>query len=745
MHFPGAVGRLNALSAANTAAMVLGLVVTAIPAHAETGLPMTHLKGSAAVSAKVDSATTGYTDDPFLWLEEVEGERALDWVKTQSDGTLGKLSADARFATLERNARQILEASDRIPIATLGGDMVYNYWQDATNVRGVWRRMPLANYGRAGAAWETLLDLDALARAENENWVWQSAVCLAPDYQRCLIRLSRGGKDAAVVREFDLTTRSFVANGFNLPEAKQNTTWIDRDRLMIGRDFGEGTMTSSGYPATARIWRRGTDVSTAVEVFRGAVTDVSVSTLRLDSVQGPVLAVCRNRTFWTTECHVLTNGGSLVPVRIPDTAELRAVLDGRLIVRLQAELRIDEVVIPAGSVISTPMMGVTAASDVEVVARASREFAIQGARVTGGKILLDVLTNVQSRLVVAERVAGGSWTLRDVPVPPLGAGTIVGADYENSQVLWYFQSFIVPPAIFAVDVAGAGAPRMLISQPARFDATGLKAEQRFATSADGTRIPYFIVGTERALAASNKDSGGAATLLYGYGGFRISLQPAYLATLGGPWLRSGGVYVVANIRGGGEFGPDWHAAATLHKKQRSYDDFIAVAEDLIERGITSPKRLGIQGGSNGGLLVGAVTMQRPDLFNAVLCQVPLLDMLRYHLLLAGASWMGEYGNPDNADDRNYILTYSPYQRIVARSGGGHYPPVFFYTSTKDDRVHPGHARKMAARMAASGHDIYYYENMEGGHGGSANLAQRARKAAMEMVYLYQRLMDGSAQ
>jgi len=636
------------------------------------------------------------------------------------------------FAALRDRLLAIYDSKDRIPYVAARGGWLYNFWRDEANPRGLWRRTTLAEFQRPTPAWEVLLDLDALGKAEGENWVWHGANALYPDYDRCLLSLSRGGADATVVREFDVPTRSFVADGFTLPEAKTDVAWKDRDTITVGTDFGPGSLTDSGYPRLVKEWRRGTPLAEAVTIFEGQTTDVSVFGYR-EHDHGQVRDwVGRSPTFFTRELY-LRDGDVRRKLETPDDATAD-VWDDQLLVALRSAWTVGDTTWPAGALLATPFADFLAGGRAFTMLFApTPRTSLEGYTTTRTAILVTELEDVKSRVYVHRRAPGTptGWTRTRVDAPDVGALSASAYDEDTSDDYWFTESGYTTPA--TLSLASLEPPRRvpLKANPAFFDATGLVATQHFATSADGTRVPYFQVAR-----ADLVLDGTAPTILDGYGGFEVSMTPGYDATAGAAWLERGGVMVVANIRGGGEYGPAWHQAARGHARQRAYDDFIAVAEDLIARRVTSTPRLGIIGGSNGGLLVGVMLTQRPDLFGAVVCQVPPPDMRRYHKLLAGASWMEEYGDPDDPADWAAIATYSPYQNLRA---GVTYPRTLFTTSTRDDRVHPGHARKMVAALLAHGQDLLYYENIEGGHGGAADNQQAAYMSALAYAFFARQL------
>jgi prolyl oligopeptidase len=701
--------------------------------------PLLFLSVLFACPAMPQTPATPDSTDPYLWLEDVQGDKALDWVRERNAHSQKLLTAQPEFERTRSQLLEVLNAKDRIPAVTRRGDWLYNFWQDEKNKRGLWRRTTLAEYRKPVPQWETVLDLDALGAAENENWVWGGANCLGPSYRHCLISLSRGGADAKVVREFDAAKKEFVNGGFALPESKGDVDWIDADTIYVATDFGPGSMTDSGYPRVIKRWKRGTPLSAAVTVFEGETKDVAVH-VSVDLTPGFERTVFyRSLDFYNSKVFLLdrdAKGDKLVPLDIPSDAS-PAFLRDTLLLSLRSEMTVGAQRFPAGSLLHT---------NANAYLRGERELgalftptatrSLSGYTATKSHVLLNVIDNVAGKLEQWHK-HGDTFTRREVNAPypgSLGVSALhdpLVKDDPLAEAYWLsYTDFLTPDSLYLSSTAN-DQREVLKSRGALFDSTGMRAEQRFATSKDGTRVPYFVVWP-----AGAKADGENPTLLYGYGGFEVSLKPWYSGGFGRSWYRRGGVLVVANIRGGGEYGPAWHQAAVKAGKQRSYDDFIAVAEDLIANKITSPRHLGIMGGSNGGLLVGATVTQRPELFNAVVCQVPLLDMRRYHTLLAGASWMAEYGNPDLPEEWAFISPYSPYQNVKP---GVKYPRVLFTTSTRDDRVHPGHARKMAARMLAQGHDILYYENIEGGHGGAADNEQRAHLQALEFSYLWQQL------
>ncbi|MBL7498455.1 S9 family peptidase [Frankia sp. CNm7] len=668
-------------------------------------------------------------DDPHRWLEDIAGEAALAWVRERNAETFAELTQSADFAALRTQIREVLDADDRIPYPVTRGKHLYNFWRDAAHPRGLWRRTTLASYRDAAPDWEVVLDVDALAASEGENWVWHGARVLRPDYQLALVELSRGGADASVVREFDLVAKSFVDDGFFLPEAKSTVSWIDEDRVYVGTDFGEGSLTASGYPRVVREWRRGTPLDDAVPVFEGEPDDVSVGAYH-DPTEGFARDfVRRSVDFYRSELYLRTPAG-LVRVDVPDDAHASVHRDW-LLIATRSAWAVGESVYPAGALLAADFDAFLAGRrELEVLFEPDEHTSLDYHAWTRNHLIVVTLRDVKSQITVLTPTAAG-WTrapLADLPDTSSASICDTNPDVDDEYYL-NVSGYTQPASLYRGDVGEQ--PEILRQAPAFFPADGHAVSQHFAVSDDGTRVPYFVVGT----------GGPGPTLLYGYGGFEVSLTPGYSGTVGRAWLARGGTYVVANIRGGGEYGPNWHQSALRENRPRAYEDFAAVARDLVGRGITTPARLGIEGGSNGGLLMGVMLTRYPELFGAVVCSVPLLDMRRYHQLLAGASWVAEYGDPDDPADWAFLREYSPYQNVHPDR---RYPPTLVTTSTRDDRVHPGHARKMVARLRELGHDVRYYENIEGGHGGAADNEQLAHKLALTYEFLWRTLGTGPA-
>ncbi|MBI3927487.1 MAG: S9 family peptidase [Armatimonadetes bacterium] len=665
------------------------------------------------------------SQDPFGWLEEVEARAALDWVEERNRETLAELAGDPRFDVFRQQVDEILNSEARIPEPSMVGDAIYNFWQDDRHVKGIWRRTTLDGYCQDEPPWEEVLDVDCLAEAEGENWVFKGAAVLRPSCDRALIFLSRGGADARVVREFDLQSLQFLSDGFVLPEAKSGVAWRDRDHLYVSTDFGEGTMTRSGYPRIVKLWRRGEPLADASTLLQTDAGHVGLWPSVLHRPEGRYDLIVESKTFYAATRY-LVRGEALLPIPIPEDAELQELFDGWLFF----ELRSDWEGFRQGSLMAVRLEELLAGSGrFEVLLEPSERGSIAGVTSTRSYLLLNQLHDVTHRLYRCER-GSGAWERRRLELGHLGSVSVASRSSDSDRFFVSYTSFLEPSSLHLVS-GDSLATRRVKALPSFFDAGPMAVEQLETLSEDGTRVPYFVIRPEQFEA-----DGSHPTLLYGYGGFEVSLTPSYAATVGKAWLEHGGVYAVANIRGGGEFGPRWHQAALKANRDRAFEDFIAVAEDLIRRRITSPRRLGIQGGSNGGLLVGVAFTRRPDLFGAVVCQVPLLDMRRYHKLLAGASWMEEYGDPDDPEVWEFLRTYSPYHNL---SQDVEYPRVLFMTSTRDDRVHPGHARKMVALMKELGLPCYYYENTEGGHAGAADNRQRAFMLALGYTYLHRML------
>jgi prolyl oligopeptidase len=705
--------------------------------------------GALALALLSHGAALAQESDPHLALEAVESPDSLAWVKAQNDKTLPVLSGDPRFAGLQADALKILSAKDRIAQPNFIGQDVFNFWQDETHVRGVWRRMTLASYKTATPQWETVLDLDALAKAEGKNWIWKGADCRPKTHDRCLLNLSNGGKDAVTVREFDLTSKSFVEGGFSLPEGKQNIEWLDPDTLIMTRDWGPGATTDSGYGMVIKTLKRGQALSEAVEVFRGQKSDVSArpNVLR-DAAGNRVVLIERATDFFHSQVFLLDNGQAK-RLPLPEKLEIRGLIDGNLVFKIEEPWTFQYASVsrkfPAGALMeaspsllaANPNPGPTDALFISNDCDPCQLFApgprqsIDQVAVTDHRVVAVIYDNVRGGL--ASFTDRGEWGWKSEPLPVIdnASVSIVATADEGDDVFYSVEGFTTPTQLMLAPINAK--PSVVKSLPAQFDASKLEVEQKIAKSKDGTEVPYFLIHPK-----GEKLDGLNPTLLHAYGGFNLSKLPVYDPLIGKLWLEKGGSYAVANIRGGGEFGPGWHEAALKANRQRAYDDYFAVAENLISTKVSSPRHLGAYGRSNGGLLMGVALTQRPDLWNAVVVESPLLDMIRYPQLPAGASWIGEYGDPAIPAERAYIEKYSPYQNLKA---GVKYPLAYITTSTKDDRVHPGHARKFAAKLDDLKVDHLYFENTDGGHANGADPKSNARRWALHYTYLSRQLMD----
>ncbi len=678
---------------------------------------------------------TGDTD-PFLWLEEVHGERATAWVQAENAKTTGVLESDPHYQTFYAEAQKIAESHDRIPFPTSIGGELYNFWRDQTHVRGIWRRTSPQSYATAKPAWSTVLDLDALSKSEHANWVWEGSDCALPDEKRCLIFLSDGGEDAQTIREFDLTTQRFVSGGFDLSRGKQTVAWENADTLLAAREWKKGELTQSGYPYIVKQLSRGQPLSNATELYRGVPTDVGVNPFVLHDGAGHQIAMIeRDVTFFTAEYFVVTSGG-VRKLDLPEKINLSGLVSGRLVLTLNENWTVGGNEFPAGSLVAIGLAGIAAdpahLQPTLVYTPAQRE-SLDTVVPTRTRLLVASYLNVKGRALVFTPAASGAWTKRQLDLPDNSSIGLVDANPRSDTAYIDATTFLSPTTLYAVNGA-TGSVSPVKAQPAQFDASNDVVEQHEATSKDGTQIPYFIVHPKSMVA-----DGSNPTVLYAYGGFQISETPFYSANIGKLWLEHGGVFVLANIRGGGEFGPAWHDAGLKTNRQRIYDDFYAVASDLVARKITTPRHLGIQGGSNGGLLMGVEFTQHPEMWNAVDMQVPLLDMLRYEKLEAGASWVAEYGSVSVPAERAFLASISPYENIKP---GVAYPEPLVWTTTKDDRVGPEQARKFAAKLGAMGVSYLFYEVSEGGHGAGANLNEQAHTDALEWTYFTKKLMTG---
>jgi prolyl oligopeptidase len=665
--------------------------------------------------------------DPFAWLEQVEGEKAMAWVKEQNRKSTGELEKVREYGPTYKRTLEIVDSKEKIPWPSIQGNWIYNFWQDAGHERGIWRRTTLDSYRTKNPAWETVLDLDELGKKEGVAWTFGGSSCLPPRYEKCIVSLSRGGSDASIWREFDAVGKKFVPGGFELPEAKSSLAWRDENTLWVGTDFGPGSLTSSGYPRTVRLWKRGTPLAEAKTIFEGESEDVAAGAWSIFTPEGRYDFVSRTPAFFKG-FHYMMLGDRLVRLDFPEDASFQGIFKERFFLSLRSDWKVGGKEWKQGSLLSIGIdRFLRGDRDFDLLYEPTERSSFGGMATTRNRVLLTSLDNVRTKIesLIPE---GNGWKREPVALPGLGTASIVATSDEED--LWFhsYDDFLTPDTLF---LNAKGKCEALKSLPAFFDPAGMTVEQHEATSKDGTKVPYFLVLPKGFVA-----NGNAPTILYGYGGFESPEVPYYSAVRGSAWLARGGVLAISNGRGGGEFGPRWHQAAIRENRIRSFEDFIAVADDLLARKVTSPKHLGIQGGSQGGLLVGGAMTLRPELFGAVDAQIPLADMRNYHRLLAGASWMSEYGNPDKPEDWAFIKTWSPYHLLRKDA---RYPRPFYWTTTRDDRVHPAHARKMVAKMLDLGHDALYFENIEGGHGSGSVNRQKARTIALEYAYFWKML------
>ncbi len=682
------------------------------------------------VQARALTQGPGASPDPFVWLEPTHSPKALKWVKKQDQETYSALSQDPRFSKTRAQILKILEAPDKIPMPSLRGKWVFNFWRDQKHIHGLWRRTLLSDYKTPRPHWQTLLDLDLLSQKEKKNWVWQGASCLPPSYDRCLVYLSDGGTDARVTREFDIPSLSFVKDGFNLPQAKSETAWVNRDEILAATDFGPHSMTTSGYPRIVKLWKRHTPLSQAPTLLKGKKTDMEVYGFTSFRPSGPISIIVRSPAFFRSVNYWISPSFKLKRIPLPEDADLDGFFKGLALAVLRSDWKTPAGEFKRGDLISWPMSAINQKVPekfVSLVYRPRARETIEDVFPAKSVLYLGILKNVRGRILKG-RLKNSQWAWDTLSLPQNGETRLVSGNNLSDDLFASYQDFLTPTTLYFKDHQGLQIVKKL---PARFDTQNLVSEQRWTQSKDGTQIPYFLI--------HRKDmplNGKNPTLLYGYGGFEISMTPFYSGIIGKVWLDHGGVYALANIRGGGEFGPAWHEAALKTHRQKAYDDFLSVAQNLIQSQITDSRHLGIMGGSNGGLLVGVALTEKPQLFRAVVCQVPLLDMLNYTHIGAGASWIAEYGDPQNPQMAKAIAKYSPYQNVRP---GVRYPKVFFVSSKDDDRVAPAHARKMAAKMESYGDPVFYYETSDGGHSSAANLKKAAKEDALEYVYLMERL------
>jgi prolyl oligopeptidase len=684
----------------------------------------------AATTLTLSSLTHADMQDPHLWLEGVEDPAALQWVESRNKIALDTLTSSERYEEIYDGLLEIYNSSDKIPSVAKYGDHYYNFWQDADHVRGIWRRCSPDSYATDNPNWETVLDIDALAEAEDVSWVWKGSVVQDLDYTRALIVVSDGGQDASEYREFDLTEKTFVTSGFKLSTGRNRAGWIDANTLLVGAFPGDDDATDSGYPRRTRIWQRGTPIADAAIVHEIDPKKVGAFLAISDNVSGRQRLIHEAVTAFETAYWLIGDDHTLSKIEVPPLSDI-AFFQDQLLIELKSDWTIGTITYPIGSLVSTNLEEFQSGKrNFKVLFEPEVRASLESFTTTRNHVVLNLLDNVSGRLS-AWHYDSGHWHQSSIDTPSIGSVSARAIDSDHSDEIFVTTSSFLSPSTLHRQTVGETDREVLKTTPSYFDQTGMVMTQHEATAPDGTRIPYFQVAQK-----GIKLDGSNPTLLYGYGGFQISMKPGYTASWGRSWMARGGVFILANIRGGGEFGPAWHQAALKGNRQVSWNDFIAIGEDLVARKVTSPRHLGIMGGSQGGLLMGVMYTQRPDLWGAVVCQVPLLDMLRFHKLLAGASWVGEYGDPEIPEERKFIAKYSPYQNVAADKK---YPPILFVTSTHDDRVHPGHARKMAARLEEHGHEFLYWENTEGGHGGAANNAERSQLHSLGYEFLWQKL------
>jgi len=681
----------------------------------------TWLAAAALLLAAAAKGAVG-VEDPFLWLEDVHGAKPLAWVAEQNARTRAVLQTDPRYQKDHDAVLKVLDATDRIPYGSLSRDSVFNFWQDAANPKGVWRRTTLADYAKPAPRWETIIDVDKLAADEHENWIWKGATC-TDDLKRCLVLLSRDGGDAHVIREFDLTTKTFVKDGFALPHAKSDASWLDDDTVLFDTDFGPGTLTKSGYPRIVKLWHRGQAIDAAKTLLEGKPEDIAVQTQILNGAGGVYAMTVRGVSFFENEYQHVSADGTLTKIDLPLSAVIQGMTGKYIVFTLRKEWKTATNTYPQGALVA---MNVDGGEPMTLYAPGPRS-TVEEVATGRDAVYASIFDNVTGSIQVFKPLSGGDWEHTTLDLPANGSTHITATNDFGPEAMFTFESYLKPSTLYLDN--GDSKPAEIKALPPRFDSSALVTEQYQVASSDGAMIPYFVTRPKSL-------HGPVPTVLYGYGGFEVSLTPGYSANFGMLWLTHGGIYVVANIRGGGEFGPAWHEAARFENHQKAFDDFAAVARDLVKRGFTTPKQLGIVGGSNGGLLVSASMVEHPELYGAVVCQVPLIDMLRYTQIGAGQSWADEYGDPADPKARAYIEKYSPYQNVKP---GVKYPPILFTTATSDDRVTPVHARKMAAKMEGYGDDVLFFENTDGGHSAGANHKLAAEMWALTFVYLKQKL------
>ncbi len=683
------------------------------------------------------SALSLDSKDNYLWLENIDSKESMQWVKETNKTTQGKLANTALYKELYQQALTALNGKSRLPIVSQNGKWLYNFWQDAEHPRGIYRKTTLKQFKKDKPKWQTVLDMDAYSKKQGRNYDYHGMTCLPPKGNDCLVFLSPGGSDAIEVREFNLKKRKFKKNGFQVPLAKTRISWIDKNTVYIGTDFGKDSMTNSGYPRLIKKWKRGTPLTEAQMVYQGKKKSMSATAFKVKTENQELEIISETTSFWESKKYQINNG-KITPLHIPDSANFSGSYKDKMLISLKQDWDINNQHFIQGEILLADLDFLsTGKGKIQSIIKPTQKSIVENINVSKQGLLVTILEDVKAKLHLYKQRKDESWDIQEIPFADNGALSVSSIDEKTGDFFVQYESFITPPSLYHVD-AKTLTPVLMKQQSPSFDGSLFKVAQYFASSDDGTRIPYFVVMNK-----NTQFDGQNPTHIFSYGGFRNSLTPSYSGSYealsgayGKLWLERGGVFVLANIRGGGEYGPAWHAAALLKNRHKSYEDFEAVAHDLIDKKITSPKHIGIEGRSNGGLLVTAALTRQPNLYGAVVCGAPLIDMKRYNKLLAGASWMGEYGNPDEPNMWNYIKTYSPYQRVQDKVK---YPPIFFYTSTRDDRVHPGHARKMAAKMLDFGNEVDYYENIEGGHHGFSTNEQLAHRLALSYTHLWNHL------
>ena len=676
----------------------------------------------------ISFSQTNQNEDPYLWLEEINGDKAIEWVKGQNFISAEMIEESPLFDSLYKRFLASYNDQNKIAYPNLVGQYVYNLWKDENNQQGVWRRILIEDYLNKKSNWEIILDLDILSKKENKNWVYKGVEWLKPQNERCLLYLSDGGSDKNYMREFNVKTKDFESDGFNHTESKDGASWLDEKTILIYRDFGKGSITKSGFSRTVRKWERGTDIEKAETIFEIDSTNMKASSAVFNNGES-IHAFLINDNISTLEYYYLKNT-ELVKLSFPADALLYGVFKNEMLLLLRSDWKLDNDIYKTGSFISLNINdNIKGKLSVRPIYLPNDRSSFFDVAVSKDFITLNIMEDVQNRLL-KYTFQKNMWIAENIDVPKLGSIRLIASDMQSNNMFFTYNNLITSTTLYALNLNKTQAIKTLKKA---FNANNLEVHQYFASSKDGTGIPYFIVHQKNI-----KLNGNNPTIISAYGGFNRAIQPNYDEKVGLAWLERGGVYVIANIRGGGEYGPSWHKAAIKGNRQNAFDDLFAVTEDLISRNITSPKKLGLIGGSNGGLLAGVAYTQRPDLYNAIVCAVPILDMKRFSKLLVGASWISEYGDPDIPEEWQYLQKYSPYHNIKENVD---YPEIFFITSTKDDRVHPGHARKMAKKLSDMGYSYYFHEKTEGGHGIGSTNKQIADNAARAFTFFNLKLFE----